>query len=319
MQFVFSGKAHPADKAGQDLIKKIIEVSKMPEFIGKIIFIENYNMHVAKQMVRGVDVWLNTPTRPLEASGTSGEKAAMNGVVNFSVLDGWWAEGYKKGAGWALAQEQVYESDSYQNAYDAELIYETLENKIVPDYYNQDDEGVSREWVIHIKNTIADIAPHFTMKRQLDEYYTKFYNKLITRSKLMMENNAKNARDYSAWKHRMRRQWNSIELVDIQLPDYENQKLTIDNYFSVSLTLHLNDINPEYIGVEVVVVRKVGDIIKDYYRIIPMEMTNYSHNKASYSVSVLPLSPGVYSYSIRVYAKHPLMPNRMDFPLLKWI
>lgn len=319
LQFVFSGKAHPADKAGQDLIKKIIEVSKKPEFIGKIIFIENYNMHVAKQMVRGVDVWLNTPTRPLEASGTSGEKAAMNGVVNFSVLDGWWAEGYKKGAGWALAQEQVYESDNYQNAYDAELIYETLENKIVPDYYNQDDEGVSREWVIHIKNTIADIAPHFTMKRQLDEYYTKFYNKLITRSKLMMENNAKNARDYSAWKHRMRRQWNSIELVDIQLPDYENQKLTIDNYFSVSLTLHLNDINPEYIGVEVVVVRKVGDMIKDYYRIIPMEMTNYSHHKAFYSASVLPISPGVYSYSIRVYPKHPLMVNRMDFPLLKWI
>ncbi len=319
IQFIFSGKAHPADKAGQDIIKSIIEISKMPEFIGKIIFIEDYNMYVAKHLVRGVDVWLNTPKRPLEASGTSGEKAVMNGVVNFSVLDGWWAEGYRKGAGWCLAEEQLYESDEYQNAYDAEIIYETIENKIVPAYYNQDDEGVSNEWVMQIKNTIAEIAPHFTMKRQLDEYYTKFYNKLIQRTKIMTENDANNARDYAAWKHRMRRLWNTIELVDIQLPDSDNKKLTMEDYFSVSLTLHINDISPEFVGVEIVVAKKENDIINDYYRIIPMTMTNYSHKKATFEISVLPLEAGVYNYSIRIFPKHQLMPHRMDFPLLKWI
>src|SRR5574344_621577 len=216
VQFIFAGKAHPADKAGQDFIKHIIEVSKMPQFIGKIIFIENYDMYVAKYLVRGVDVWLNTPTRPLEASGTSGEKAVMNGVLNFSVLDGWWAEGYKEGAGWALSEEKLYELDEYQNAYDTEIIYETFEDKITPTYYNQTSDGVSDEWVEIMKNTIAKIAPHFTMKRQLDDYYNKFYHKLIDRYHLMIENNSKKARDYAAWKHRMRSEEHTSEL---QSPD----------------------------------------------------------------------------------------------------
>jgi phosphorylase/glycogen(starch) synthase len=319
VQFIFAGKAHPADKAGQDLIKRIIEVSKMPRFIGKIIFIENYDMYVAKYLVRGVDVWLNTPTRPLEASGTSGEKAVMNGVVNFSVLDGWWAEGYKEGAGWSLAEEQIYDSHEYQNAYDAEVIYETIEDKIIPAYYNQDEEGMSKEWTMIIKNTIAKIAPHFTMKRQLDEYYSKFYDKLILRTKMLRENNAQKARDYAAWKHRMRRQWNKIELIDLQLPDYENHKLQMEEHFKIKLTLYINDTNPEYLGAEVIIAKKENDIIDDYHRIIPMEMSNYSHNKLSFEIQVLPFSAGVYDYSIRVYPKHPLMPHRMDFPLVKWI
>ncbi|MBP1645066.1 MAG: glgP [Bacteroidetes bacterium] len=319
VQFIFAGKAHPADKAGQDFIKHIIEVSKIPQFIGKIIFIENYDMYVAKYLVRGVDVWLNTPTRPLEASGTSGEKAVMNGVVNFSVLDGWWAEGYKEGAGWALSEEKLYELDEYQNAYDAEIIYETFEDKIIPAYYNQTSDGVSNDWVEIMKNTIAKIAPHFTMKRQLDDYYNKFYNKLIERYHLMIDNNAKKARDYAAWKHRMRRQWNKIEVTELIIPDSENYKLKMEDIFSAKLTLHINDINPEHLGVEIIIAKKENDLIEDYYRIVPMKATNYSHNKISFEVNVMPFSAGVYDYSIRIYPTHPLMPNRMDFPLVKWI
>ena len=141
IQFIFAGKAHPADKAGQDLIKRIVEVSKMPQFLGKVIFVENYDMTLASKLVQGVDVWLNTPTRPLEASGTSGEKAVMNGVLNFSVLDGWWAEGYKPGAGWALSEERSYDNQQFQDELDAENIYNTFENEIVPAFYDRDENG----------------------------------------------------------------------------------------------------------------------------------------------------------------------------------
>ncbi len=319
VQFIFAGKAHPADKAGQDFIKRIIEVSKMPKFIGKIIFIENYDMYVAKYLIRGVDVWLNTPTRPLEASGTSGEKAVMNGVVNFSVLDGWWAEGYKEGAGWAIAEEQLYDLNEYQNAYDAEIIYETFEDKIIPAYYNQNDEGVSNEWVEIMKNTIAKIAPHFTMKRQLDDYYNKFYNKMIDRYNIMTENNSKNARDYAAWKHRMRRQWNKIEITELILPDTENNKLQMEDKFVIKLSLYINDINPEHLGAEIVIAKKENDMINDYHKIVPMSRVSNFNNKISFEVNVMPFSAGVYDYSIRIYPTHPLMPNRMDFPLVKWI
>lgn len=319
VQFLFAGKAHPADKAGQDLIKNIIEVSKRPEFIGKIIFIENYDMHVAKHLVSGVDVWLNTPTRPLEASGTSGEKAVMNGVVNFSVLDGWWAEGWSEGAGWMLPEKQVYESGEYQNALDAEMIYETIENDIVPAYYNQDQDGVSSVWVSHIKNTIAKIAPRFTMKRQIDEYYQKFYINQASRTRLLLENNAKLARDYAAWKHRMRRAWNGIELIDFQIPHIENDFITIEDEINIKVILHINDISSEHIGVEVVAVRKQNNEIKELYKIYPLELISCLHSKAEYGVAIRPNSSGVFDYSIRIYPKNPLMPHRMDLPLVKWI
>ncbi len=171
VRFVFAGKAHPNDKPGQDLIKRVIEMSKMPEFIGKVIFLENYDMNIGRNLVSGVDIWLNTPTRPLEASGTSGEKAVMNGVMNFSVLDGWWAEGYKPNAGWAIQEARTYGNQAFQDELDAETIYQVIEDEILPMYFERNDDGVSAGWVSHIKNTISEIAPHFTMKRMLDDYY----------------------------------------------------------------------------------------------------------------------------------------------------
>ncbi|WP_278813664.1 alpha-glucan family phosphorylase, partial [Leyella stercorea] len=171
VKFIFSGKAHPADGAGQGLIKKIFEISQRPEFLGKIIFLEDYDMQLARRLVSGVDIWMNTPTRPLEASGTSGEKAEMNGVVNLSVLDGWWVEGYREGAGWALKQERTYQNQGYQDQLDAATIYSLLENEILPLYYNRNEQGFSEGWIKTIKNSIATIAPHYTMKRQLDDYY----------------------------------------------------------------------------------------------------------------------------------------------------
>lgn len=194
VQLVFAGKAHPADKAGADLIKRIIEVSRMPQFISKVIFLENYGMEMAAELVQGVDIWLNTPTRPLEASGTSGEKAIMNGVVNFSVLDGWWAEGFRPDAGWALPEESIYQNQQFQDELDAETIYNILEDEIIPIFYAKDSRGTSSKWISYIKNTISGIAPHFTMKRQLDDYCNLYYKKLHQRSQILKED------DYSPGK-----------------------------------------------------------------------------------------------------------------------
>jgi alpha-glucan phosphorylase-like protein len=197
VQFFFAGKAHPNDKAGQDLIKYIINISKRPEFIGKILFLQNYDMFLAKKLVQGVDIWLNTPTRPLEASGTSGMKVVMNGGLHFSVLDGWWVEGYKEKAGWMLPEEQLFDNHDFQDEVDADTIYNLLEEEIVPLFYNRDEEGIPAEWVQFIKNSIAQVAPEFTMKRMLDDYQDRFYGKLFKRSMKVRENDYELARKIS--------------------------------------------------------------------------------------------------------------------------
>ena len=170
VRFVFAGKAHPNDIPGQDLIKRIVEVAAMPEFAGRIFFLANYDMDIARRMVQGVDMWLNTPTRPLEASGTSGMKAAMNGVMQFSVLDGWWVEGYKKEAGWALPMQSFYEDSNYQNELDASMIYRTLEEEIVPLYYDRGEDGIPHRWIATMKNCVGDVASNFTTNRMLADY-----------------------------------------------------------------------------------------------------------------------------------------------------
>ena len=182
--FLFAGKAHPADGAGQGLIKRIFEISQMDEFQGKVVFIEDYDFLLARRLVSGVDIWMNTPTRPMEASGTSGEKAEMNGVVNLSVKDGWWLEGYREGAGWALTEKQTYQDQGYQDQLDAATIYGLLENEIIPLYYKKDKKGISKEWLKVVRNSIAQIAPHYTMKRQLDDYYEKSIMRSSTTKRL---------------------------------------------------------------------------------------------------------------------------------------
>ena len=216
VQFLFAGKAHPADGAGQGLIKKIYEISQRPEFLGKIIFLEDYDFRLARRLVSGVDIWMNTPTRPLEASGTSGEKAEMNGVVNLSVLDGWWLEGYREGAGWALTEKRTYENQGYQDQLDAATIYGLLENDIIPLYYAKNENGYSEGWINVIKNSIATIAPHYTMKRQLDDYYEKFYQKEAKRFKELSADGNKIAKEIALWKEAVAERWDAIRVVSAE-------------------------------------------------------------------------------------------------------
>ncbi|MEI6695389.1 MAG: alpha-glucan family phosphorylase [Bacteroidota bacterium] len=318
-QFVFAGKAHPNDKAGQDLIKRIMEISTMPEFIGKITFVENYDIELAKYLIRGVDIWLNTPTRPLEASGTSGEKAIMNGVVNFSVLDGWWAEGYKPEAGWALKEDQTYENQDFQNELDAETIYSIFEDEIIPAYYQKDEQNLPVKWLSYVKKTIAQIAPHFTMKRQLDDYFDKYYNKLLNRSDLMIKNNFLLARDITSWKRKVLRSWDSIEILEINLPDSSNRPLMLGENFKAEIKINLNELSGVDVGIEVVFGQKENEEVKKPLFVIEMDVVKSGSDLLIFTCNIPANTAGVYDYAFRMYPKHKDLPHRQDFSLVRWI
>jgi len=319
IQFVFAGKAHPADKAGADLIKRIVEVSRMPQFVSKIIFLENYNMAMARKLVQGVDIWLNTPARPMEASGTSGEKAVMNGVVNFSVLDGWWAEGYREDAGWALKEERTYENQQFQDELDAETIYNILEDEIIPAFYERENDGIPHAWIKYIKNTISGIAPHFTMKRQLDDYYEKYYLKLAQRSALLKEDDNAALRSLASWKFRMIRNWEGIEVVDIIFPNPSTQVINLGDIFVAELILNLGDIAPDDIMAEMISGQKTNDNMIEPQAIREMQLTKVDGNVAHFTIEIETSLAGVFDFAFRLTPKNPLLPHRMDFNLVKWV
>ena len=319
VQFIFAGKAHPADKAGQQLIKNIVDISRKPEFIGKIVFVENYDIDLAKKLVQGVDIWLNTPTRPLEASGTSGEKAIMNGVMNLSVLDGWWAEGYKPGAGWALTEEVTYENTQLQDELDSETIYNLLENDIVPLFYNKNEKGISPQWISHIKNTISEIAPEFTMNRQLIDYYRLFYDKLAHRSKLLSKNNHELARKITAWKKNIMRGWKSMEIVSVNLPDSTAKPLLLGDVFKAEVVINLHELSHDDIGVELVFGHKIMDEVREALWIQELDFVQSTNGLSLYSCEFNMKKSGVFDYAIRIYPKNELLPHRQDFNLLRWI
>ncbi len=319
VQFVFAGKAHPNDRAGQDLIKRIMEISKQPAFIGKICFVENYDIELAKYLIRGVDIWLNTPTRPLEASGTSGEKAIMNGVVNFSVLDGWWAEGYKSDAGWALKEEQTYENQDFQNELDAETIYSIFEDEIIPAYYDKASENLPVKWIGYVKNTIAEIAPHFTMKRQLDDYFDKYYTKLINRTALLQNDNFLMARKISKWKRKVVRGWDSIEVLSVILPDSTQKPLMLGENFKAEIQISLNELAGIELGLEVVFGQKENDEVKEPLFVVEMKVEKSGNDVLTFKCDFPSNSAGVYDYAFRMYPKNKDLPHRQDFSLVRWI
>lgn len=319
MQFIFAGKAHPADKAGQDLIKRIVEISKLPKFVGKIIFVENYDISLAKRLISGVDVWLNNPTRPLEASGTSGEKAVMNGVLNLSVLDGWWAEGYTKAAGWALTEERTYHDQQLQDVLDASMLYQILEDEISPLYYDRDQNDLPKEWIQYVKKNIADIAPRFTMKRMIDDYINQYYKPQIKRSKLITDNNYALARDMVQWKSKLMKKWSDIEVVDVSYPDSSVWPLSMGEIFEAQISLRLNGIDARNIGVEVVHGDKYDEKIHKITKVFPLDLVKEVDGVAVYKCEIQLPKSGVVNFAFRVFPKHKHLPHRQDFPLLKWI
>ena len=316
VKFIFSGKAHPADGAGQGLIKRIFEISQRPEFLGKIIFLEDYDMELARRLVSGVDIWMNTPTRPLEASGTSGEKAEMNGVVNLSVLDGWWIEGYREGAGWALKQERTYQNQGYQDQLDAATIYSLLENDILPLFYNRNEQGYSEGWIKTIKSSIATIAPHYTMKRQLDDYYDKFYTKEAANFKKLAANNNRLAKELAAWKETVAQRWDSIRVVskdDSMLYSAETGKKYTLRY--VIDEQGLNDA----IGLELVSIKTGKDGEEHIFSKREFEVVAHEGNNYTFEATFEPDVAGSFKSCVRMYPKNENLVYREDFCYVKWL
>lgn len=319
VQFIFAGKAHPADGAGQDLIKRIISISKDERFIGKIVFVPGYDMTLAKRLVQGVDVWMNNPTRPLEASGTSGEKASMNGVMHFSVLDGWWVEGYREGAGWALPQKRSYDDQRYQNELDAATIYTTIENEIAPLYYDTDPAtGRSAGWIKCIRNTIAYVASNFTTNRMLTDYCEKFYLPQAKRTGEFVADDFAVARKLAKWKKKVRREWKNLDVISYSSPD-ASLNLSDNNDLQCNVVLSMGDLTPEDIGVEIlfaVTDRKGRLHISDRTE---LKAEEFKDGVARYTASIMPERTGMYQVAARLYPKNPLLPHRQDFPLVKWL
>ena len=316
VKFIFSGKAHPADGAGQGLIKRIFEISQRPEFLGKIIFLEDYDMQLARRLVSGIDIWMNTPTRPLEASGTSGEKAEMNGVVNLSVLDGWWVEGYREGAGWALKQERTYQNQGYQDQLDAATIYSLLENEILPLYYNRNAQGFSEGWIKTIKNSIATIAPHYTMKRQLDDYFDKFYIKEAANFKKLSANNNKLAKELAAWKETVAQRWDSIRVVskdDSVLYGAETGKKYTLRY--VIDEQGLNDA----VGLELISIKTDKNGEEHIFSKREFTMVGREGNNYTFEATFEPNVAGAFKSCVRMYPKNENLVYREDFCYVKWL
>ena len=315
--FFFSGKAHPADGAGQGLIKRIFEISRMPQFLGKIIFLEDYDMQLARRLVSGVDIWMNTPTRPLEASGTSGEKAEMNGVINLSVLDGWWVEGYREGAGWALPEKRTYQNQGYQDQLDAATIYSLLENEIVPLYFNKDKKkGYSEGWVKVVKNSIATIAPHYTMKRQLDDYYDKFYEGQAKRAHKLEAHDNKLAKEIALWKESVAERWDSIYVVSKN--EEELQDIATGHKVKVTYTIDEQGLN-DAIGLELVFLKNAPVDDVNIHNVIPFKLVKTEGNHYTFEASFEASEAGAYKCDVRMFPKNSLLPHRQDFAYVKWI
>lgn len=318
VQFLFAGKAHPADGAGQGLIKRIYEISQRPEFIGKIIFLDNYDMQLARRLVSGVDIWMNTPTRPLEASGTSGEKALMNGVVNLSVLDGWWYEGYRPGAGWALTDKRTYQNQEHQDKLDASTIYSMLEQEIIPLYYARNRQGFSESWVRTVKNSIAQIAPHYTMKRQLDDYFDRFYNKEAARYKELSADNYKKAKEMAAWKESVAERWDGINVVSTEYSDnLVNGTLVSGSEFTITHVVDEQGLE-DAVGIELIVMANGVDgreVILEKY---PMEVVKKEGNLYTFKLTASIDYAGSFRTAYRMFPKHQELPYRQDFAYVRW-
>ena len=318
VQFLFTGKAHPHDGAGQGLIKRIIEISRRPEFLGKIIFLENYDMQLARRLVSGVDIWLNTPTRPLEASGTSGEKALMNGVVNFSVLDGWWLEGYREGAGWALTEKRTYQNQEHQDQLDAATIYSILETEILPLYYARNKKGYSEGWIKVVKNSIAQIAPHYTMKRQLDDYYSKFYCKLAKRFQTLAANDNAKAKEIAAWKEDVVAKWDSIEIVSCdKVEELKNGDIESGKEYTITYVIDEKGLN-DAVGLELVTTYTTADGKQHVYSVEPFSVVKKEGDLYTFQVKHSLSNAGSFKVSYRMFPKNPELPHRQDFCYVRW-
>ena len=325
VQLIFAGKAHPADKQGQDLIKFIHDVSMMPQFKGKIFLLENYNIAMSRYLISGVDVWLNNPRRPMEASGTSGQKASVNGVVNFSVLDGWWAEGYNQKNGWRIGFNSDYESYEAQDVTDSQNIYETLEQKIIPAYYNKDKNGISKEWMDYMKESIVSTGGKYSTSRMLSDYTSKFYIPLCNLHNKYYKD-LSDVTQFNTWKTDMYRNWKDIKITQKE-DNLNNISIDAGNCISVKCQVELPNIKPEFVSVECYYGKILENGVVEDISIIPMQQVKSKSKNAEtenskifeYETKIELKTGGNYGYTFRVMPKNDMLLDSANMNLVKWI
>ena len=319
VQLIFAGKAHPADKEGQDLIKYIHEVSMMPQFKGKIFLLENYNIAMSRYLISGVDVWLNNPRRPMEASGTSGQKASVNGVINFSVLDGWWAEGYTQNNGWTIGTNAEYDSYEAQDMADSQSMYHTLEEKIIPMYYDRDKNGISKRWMEMMKNSIMTTGGKYSTARMLVDYTDKLYIPLCNLTKKYYEN-IDNVAGYNAWKKDLFENWKDIKITQ-ENTNLDNITLDAGNNIEVGCEVQLPNIDVENVTVEAYYGKILDNGVVENVSIIPMQLqeADEEHRKYYFTTKIELTTGGNYGYTFRVMPRHEMLLEPANLNLVKWI
>ena len=318
VQIIIAGKAHPRDKEGQDLIRYIHEISMKPQFKGKVFLLENYNIAMSRYLISGVDVWLNTPRRPMEASGTSGQKASVNGVVNFSVLDGWWAEGYNQRNGWAIGTNAEYENYDIQDNFDSQSIYDTLENKVVPMYYDRDENGISESWMEVMKNSIVSTGGRYSTSRMLVDYTNDLYMPLAN----LYNNHYKNLEEvtsFNAWKQDLYRNWDDIKIIEEQ--NVDNIAIDAGNCIEVKCKINLPNIAPENIEAQVYYGKIKENGILEKIDVIPMKMVDADEEQKTYSyVAKIELKTGGdYGYTFRAMPRNEMILDSENLNLVKWV
>ena len=318
VQIIFAGKAHPADKEGQDLIKYIHEISMKPQFKGKIFLLENYNIAMSRYLISGVDVWLNTPRRPMEASGTSGQKASVNGVINFSVLDGWWAEGYNSKNGWTIGTNAEYPNYEVQDKADSQSIYETLENKIIPIYYEKNENGFSDRWVQIMKDSIISTGGRFSTSRMLTDYVDNLYIPLCNLYDTYYTELEK-VGQFNQWKEELYNSWDEIQIT--QENNLDNITIDAGNNIEVKCKVKLPNIHKENIEAQVYYGRIAENGVVDDITIIPMELeeSDEENRTYTYKAKVNLVNGGNYGYTFRVMPKHEMILDSANLNLVKWI
>lgn len=319
VQIIFAGKAHPADKEGQDLIKYIHEISMKPQFKGKIFILENYNIQIARYLVSGVDVWLNNPRRPMEASGTSGQKASVNGVINFSISDGWWAEGYNSKNGWLIGTDEQYTSYDAQDTADSESIYHTLESKIVPMYYDKNENGISTRWMEYMKNSIISTGGKYSTSRMVVDYVDNLYMPLCNLTNKYFSK-LEEVTAYSAWKNETRNNWNDIKIY--QMSNLDNITMDAGNNIEVSCAVKLPNISKDNIEVQVYYGKILDNGVVKSMAIIPMKLQEEAINEDNtylYKAKIELTTGGNYGYTFRVMPKHKMLLDSANLDLVKWI
>ncbi|AEG60877.1 alpha-glucan family phosphorylase [Desulforamulus ruminis] len=314
VQIIFSGKAHPADHPGQELIKQIHDLSQQEPFKGKIVFIENYDMNVSRHLTQGVDLWLNTPRWPMEASGTSGMKAAANGVVNCSVLDGWWPEGYDEENGYAIGEETGYRNEEEQDRDDAYRLYSLLEEKIIPTYYHQ-TEGCPKEWVARMKKSIKTITPLFSTERMVKEYAERFYTESSIRGQKFTAENFKIASQVHNYKRFIKENWHYVTVKGVEAPG--DSEMRVGDTLQLAVKVYLGPIPPEDVKVEAVHGCE-GDHSLTSIKTVPLEVEEqFSEGLYKYK-GAFALEQGTCGFTVRIRPEHPYFATKFELPLASW-